>query len=264
MILSNRVAILPNSATGHAVDAGHRTASQWWTSAPTDPPDPPPPLDPPEARTRVLVVDDHPVTRLGIRRLIAAEEDLEVCGEAETAQAALALVTQVRPRLAIVDLTLPESTGVELIRRLLESVPGLTVLVLSMHDEALYAERALRAGARGYIMKSEAITGLVGAIRTVLAGRIYVSEAVSRAILERVTRENTLPDKPLRDLTDRELEIFNLIGRGLTTVAIASQLGVSIKTIETYRSNVRRKLNLRSATDLTRFATAWVEGLSSS
>jgi DNA-binding NarL/FixJ family response regulator len=211
-------------------------------------------------RTQILVVDDHPIVRLGIRQMLAGEPDLEVCAEAESADAAMQLLASARPDLAIVDLSLTEGTGLELIRSLRESTPTLPVLVLSMHDEALFAERVLRAGARGYIMKRQAITGLVAAIRQVLAGGIYVSEGMAQAVLERLGHEAS-PDNPLANLTDRELEVFELIGRGLSTSAIAERIGVSIKTIETYRSNIKTKLNLKDATDLIRFATTWTERL---
>lgn len=215
-----------------------------------------------QRRTRILVVDDHPIVRLGIRQMLSAERDLEVCGEAESADAARQLATTARPDLAIVDLSLAEGTGLDLIRTLREALPTLPVLVLSMHDETLFAERVLRAGARGYIMKGEAITGLVTAIRQVLSGRIYVSERTSQAVFERLGRqESAPPDSPLAILTDRELEVFDLIGRGLSTAAIAEQLRVSVKTIETYRSNIRTKLNLKDATDLIRFAATWTERL---
>jgi DNA-binding NarL/FixJ family response regulator len=215
----------------------------------------------PRSRTRILIVDDHPIVRLGIRQMLAAERDLEVCGEAESPEAARQLINSARPDLAIVDLSLAEGTGLDLIRSLRESLPTLPVLVLSMHDEALFAERVLRAGARGYIMKREAITGLVGAVRQVLAGRIYVSEGTAQAVLERLGHEATPADNPLAGLTDRELEVFDLIGRGQSTGTIAEQLGVSIKTIETYRSNIKTKLNLKDAADLIRFAATWTERL---
>jgi DNA-binding NarL/FixJ family response regulator len=213
------------------------------------------------SRTRILIVDDHPIVRLGIRQMLAAERDLEVCGEAASADAAREFIERAAPDLAIVDLSLEQGSGLSLIRRLRESVPALPVLVLSMHDEALFAERVLRAGARGYIMKREAITGLVGAIRQVLSGRIYVSEHMAQTVLERLGQEGAAPDNPLATLTDRELEVFDLIGRGLNTAAIAEQLGVSIKTIETYRSNIKTKLNLKDATELIRFAATWAERL---
>jgi DNA-binding NarL/FixJ family response regulator len=213
------------------------------------------------SRARILIVDDHPIVRLGIRQMLAVERDLEVCGEAETADAARQLLNSAHPDLVIVDLSLAGGTGLDLIRFMRESLPTLPVLVLSMHDEALFAERVLRAGARGYIMKREAITGLVGAIRQVLAGRIYVSEGMAQAVLERLGHEAAPADSPLASLTDRELEVFDLIGRGQSTGAIAEQLGVSIKTIETYRSNIKTKLNLKDAADLIRFAATWTERL---
>jgi DNA-binding NarL/FixJ family response regulator len=212
-------------------------------------------------RTRILVVDDHPIVRLGIRQMLAAEPDLEVYGEAASADAARQFIERTPPDLAVIDLSLEQGSGLELIRTLRASAPTLPVLVLSMHDEALFAERVLRAGARGYIMKREAITGLVGAIRQVLSGRIYVSEHMAQAVLERLGHDGAAPDNPLATLTDRELEVFDLIGRGLSTAAIAEQIGVSIKTIETYRSNIKTKLNLKDATDLIRFAATWAERL---
>jgi DNA-binding NarL/FixJ family response regulator len=212
-------------------------------------------------RTRILVVDDHPIVRLGIRQMLAAERDLDVCGEAASADAAKQFIESTPPDLAIVDLSLEQGTGLDLIRTLRESSPALPVLVLSMHDEALFAERVLRAGARGYIMKREAITGLVGAIRQVLSGRIYVSEHMAQTVLERLGHDGAAPHNPLATLTDRELEVFDLIGRGVSTAAIAEQLAVSVKTIETYRSNIKTKLNLKDATDLIRFAATWTERL---
>jgi DNA-binding NarL/FixJ family response regulator len=210
-------------------------------------------------RVRILIVDDHPIVRLGVRHMIDAERDLEVCGEAESANAALRLAASARPDLALVDLSLARGTGLELIRALRESFPDLYVLVLSMHDETLYAERVLRAGARGYITKGAAITGLIGAIRKVLSGRIYVSERIAQVVLTRLRREGGGPENPLAGLTDRELEVLDLLGRGLGTAAIAAQLGVSVKTIETYRSNLKTKLELKDAADLIRFAATWTE-----
>jgi DNA-binding NarL/FixJ family response regulator len=210
---------------------------------------------------RILIVDDHPIVRLGIRQMLSADRGLSVCGEADGAEAALQLAKRSEADLAIVDLSLGQVTGLELIRQLHETVPDLPVLVLSMHDEALFAERTLKAGARGYIMKHEAIDGLVGAIRHVLSGRIYVSERMSQGILERLSREELPSGGHLGNLSDRELEVFEMIGRGLSTAAIADQLGVSVKTIETYRSNIKTKLNLKDAADLIRFAATWTERL---
>ena len=210
---------------------------------------------------RILVVDDHPIVRLGIGQMIGAEPDLLICGEADSAQEALELARHLKPDLAVVDLSLAQGTALGLIRDLLESVPGLQVLVLSMHDEALYAERVLRAGARGYIMKQAAISGLVNAIRKVASGQLYVSEKMTQRILERVGDPARSPAAPLDGLSDRELEVFDLIGHGRSTTEIAGQLAVSVKTIETYRANIKTKLRLKDAADLVRIATAWTEGL---
>jgi DNA-binding NarL/FixJ family response regulator len=210
---------------------------------------------------QILVVDDHPIVRLGIRQMISTAPSLAICCEADSAEAALEAARRSKPDLAIVDLSLEHGNGLELIRALGDAVPGLPVLVLSMHDEALFAERALRAGARGYIMKQEAIDGLVVAIQQVLSGQIYVSKRVSQGVLERVGREAPAPGGRLGNLTDRELEVFELIGRGLSTAVIADRLSVSVKTIETYRSNIKTKLNLKNATDLLRYAATWSERL---
>lgn len=210
---------------------------------------------------RILVVDDHPIVRLGIRQMISAEPILSICGEADSSKAALECVQQSTPDLAIVDLSLEDGSGLDLIRALRDAIPDLPVLVLSMHDEALFAERALRAGARGYIMKQEAIAGLVRAIQRVLSGKIYVSERMAQNVLERLGRDGFSPGGRLGNLTDRELEVFEMIGRGLNTSAIADRLKVSTKTIETYRSNIKTKLNLEDAMDLIRYAATWTERL---
>jgi DNA-binding NarL/FixJ family response regulator len=215
-------------------------------------------------KIRILVVDDHPIVRLGICRMIDPHPDLEICGEAESAETALQLAAHLKPDLALVDLSLAEGTALGLIGALRERAAGLQVLVLSMHDEALFAERALRAGARGYIMKQAAIEGLVAAIRHVASGQIYVSEKMTQRVLERVgdiTDPGKGPIGLLTALSNRELEVFNLIGQGKSTVAIAAQLELSVKTVETYRSNIKTKLNLADANDLVRLATSWAEGL---
>jgi DNA-binding NarL/FixJ family response regulator len=209
---------------------------------------------------RVLVVDDHPIVRLGIRQMLAAESNLHMCGETDCPDTAIELAQSSRPDLAIVDLSLEQGTGLELIRKLHELLPNLPILVLTMHDEVLFAERALRAGARGYIMKQRAIDGLVGAIHQVVSGRIHVSERIAQGVLERVGQEE--PHMAgIATLTDRELAVFDLVGRGLNTAEIADRLGVSIKTIETYRSNIKAKLHLKDAAELIRFAATWSEHL---
>jgi len=214
-----------------------------------------------ERPLRILVVDDHPIVRLGIRQMVSSEADLEICGEADSAPAALRHASMLKPDVALVDLSLAEGTAFALIGELREAVPGVQILILSMHDETLFAERALRAGARGYIMKQAAIDGLVGAIRQVAAGRIYVSAKMTQRVLEQVHDTTTGPTGLLGTLTDRELEVFDLIGHGKSTVAIAGQLAVSVKTIETYRANIKTKLKLKGANDLVRLATSFAEGL---
>lgn len=214
-----------------------------------------------EQLTRILAVDDHPIVRLGIRQMISQERDLVICAEADSAQAALQVAKRLKPDLALVDLSLAQGTSLGLIRELRDCAAGLQVLVLSMHDETLFSERVLRAGARGYIMKHAAIDGLVDAIRQVASGRIYVSERMMQRALERLGDPEARSVGLLGSLTDRELEVFDLIGRGKSTALIARQLAVSVKTVETYRSNIKAKLYLKDATDLVRFAAAWADGL---
>jgi DNA-binding NarL/FixJ family response regulator len=193
--------------------------------------------------------------------MIAADPRLTICGEAESAATALRLVASTKPHLALIDLSLQDGTGLELIRSLREIAPDLRILVLSMHDEELFAERALRAGAHGYIMKQEAIDGLVDAIQELIEGRRFVSRRMSQQLLERLGYEASATGARLGNLTDRELEVFELIGRGIGTRAIADRLNVSVKTVETYRSNIKSKLGLNDATDLIRFAVTWTTRL---
>lgn len=207
---------------------------------------------------RVLLVDDHPIVRYGFARLLAAEPDLVVCGEAVDARSALeALATN--PGVAVVDISLGATSGIDLIKDLKERAPALHVLVVSMHDELLYAERALRAGASGYVMKHEATDKIVRAIRAVAAGETFLSADVSAHLVQRVTAGGAAPGSPLDSLTDRELHVLQLLGRGLGSRAIAEQLHVSIKTIESHRARLKEKMNLRSATELVRFAVRWAE-----
>src|SRR5262245_15471705 len=210
---------------------------------------------------RILVVDDHPIVRLGIRQMLAGEPGLVITAESESAEGALQTIRNGGADLAIVDLSLGGKNGLELIREMRDIAPNLPVLVLSMHDESLFSERGRRAGARGYITKQQAIQGLVSAIKHVLTGRIYVSPQVSNGLLERLGGNRPPTGGRLGNLTDRELQVFELVGRGSSTVQIAKMLGVSVKTIETYRSNIKIKLHLRDAADLVRAATSWVEQL---
>jgi DNA-binding NarL/FixJ family response regulator len=209
--------------------------------------------------SRVLIVDDHPVVRLGIRQMIAAEPALEVCGEADSMESALRACRTSECDLVIVDLSLGSTSGLELIKQLHDEHPQLPILVLSMHDESLFAQRALRAGARGYLQKHEAIEGLIAAIRQVLSGKVFVSDTVAQQVLAGLRGTAPTPTDQLATLTDREIQVLERVGRGSSTAEIAKDLGVSVKTIETYRSNIKAKLNLKSALDLVRYATSWIE-----
>jgi len=207
---------------------------------------------------RILIVDDHPMMREGLRTLISRERDLIVCGEAETAGQALDAVANLKPDLVLADITLPGPNGIELIKDICALQQGMLILVISMHDESLYAERVLRAGARGYIMKQESGPTMMQAIRQVLAKRIYLSDKMSARILEYVAGNRT-EASPIERLSDREWEVFQLIGRGKSTVQIAEELHLSPKTVEAHRAHVKEKLDLRTMTELISFASRWVE-----
>ena len=208
----------------------------------------------------VLVVDDHPMTREGISHLLRSELGLTVLGELGSAQAALAAVKSQPPDLVIADLSLGERSGLELIKDLHVLHPDVRVLVFSMHYESLYAERVLRAGARGYLMKSEGAGKLMEAVRRVLGGEVYLSPAMRDRAVYRFTHgpAATKGDNTAA-LSDRELEVFELIGQALGTRQIASRLHVSVSTVETHRAHIKEKLNLRTATELVRAAVEWVE-----
>lgn len=209
---------------------------------------------------QIFVVDDHPVMRRGYAYLIGAEADLDICGEAESAREALDRIPDADPDLAIVDLTLKGMGGLELIKRLQTQHPGILTLVVSMHDETLYADRALRAGARGYIMKSEVESAVVEAIRRILNGGVYVSEELStKILLQYAGAAPTEEESPLERLSDRELEVFEYMGRGFTTREIADKLALSPKTIDSYRSRIKDKMAIDSNNELTRRAILWVE-----
>lgn len=207
---------------------------------------------------RILVVDDHPMMRLGLRQFIAQENDMVVCGEAADARETLSAVERFTPDLVLLDITLHGPSGLDLLKDLRIRYPGLLVLVHSMHDETIFAERALRAGARGYLMKQESGGEIVAAIRHVLRGEIYLS-ATLRRVSEKGSRTNgSLPPKtPIATLTDREFEVFQLIGSGNTNRDIARLLHLSQKTVEAHRDNIKRKLNLASSTALNLMAVRW-------
>ncbi len=209
---------------------------------------------------RILIVDDHPIFRHGLIQLIDQEDDLQVCGEAEDYHSAWKAINALSPDMLIVDITLKDMSGIDLIKEVHRHHKGIPMLVISMHDESLYAERAFRAGAKGYIMKQEASDSVVQAIRQVLRGGFYASSRVTENILARFIEGPREPtDSPLQALTDREIEVFNLIGEGLSISEIGHRLHLSVKTIGTYRERIKEKLNLRNSTELLRYALNWVE-----
>ncbi|MHC4626488.1 MAG: response regulator transcription factor [Planctomycetota bacterium] len=210
-------------------------------------------------KTRILIVDDHPIVRQGLAELINHEEDFVVCGQAEDYHEALTAVGQCDPDMAVVDISLKETSGLELIKDIHLQHPDLPILALSMHDETLYAERALRAGAMGYIMKQEATENVIAAIRRVLGGEIYVSDRMaSRMVRKLVTGQTVTNASPVDSLSDRELEVFRLIGKGHGTRQISERLCLSVKTIETYRAHIKDKLALADAAELLQYAIQWV------
>jgi DNA-binding NarL/FixJ family response regulator len=209
---------------------------------------------------RVLLIDDHPFMRAGLAQLINAQSDLMVCGEAGNPSEAFRSLAKVKPALVLSDLTMPGRSGLEFIKDLKAAEPDLAVLVVSMHDEVVFAERALRAGARGYIMKEAGGENLLAAIRQVLRGEVYVSPRMSSRILNDLSaRRPRGSTSPIERLTDREFEVFQLIGQGKSTRDIAEQLHLSSKTVDVHRSHIKEKLELKDATALIRHAVRWVE-----
>jgi DNA-binding NarL/FixJ family response regulator len=209
-------------------------------------------------KKRLLILDDHPMMREGLAQLINNEPDLMVCGGAGTGKEGLDLVGKLKPDLFLADISLPDKNGLDVIKDIQALHPGVSVLVISMHDESLYAERVLRAGARGYIMKQEGGKKLMEAIRRVLDGKIYVSEKISANILESLSAGRN-EGRPLENLTDREFEVLQLLGQGKSTREIAEQNHLSPKTVEAHRANIKRKLNLKTGPELVRYAVRWVE-----
>jgi DNA-binding NarL/FixJ family response regulator len=210
-------------------------------------------------RTRILLVDDHPVLAEGLSLIINNEADLEVCGHAEDAAGAMNLAASLKPDLAIVDISLKDSDGIHLLKHLKARHPEILTLVLSLHDEALYAERALRAGASGYVMKQSRMPAVLTAIRKVLDGGIYVSERISDQMLARANSGRRVAEvSPIERLSDREREVFRKIGEGLGTKEIAERLHLSLKTVETYRAHIKVKLQIANAAEMIQKATLWV------
>ena len=213
-----------------------------------------------ENKTQVLIVDDHPVVRDGLTTVINHEQDLNVCGEADDAHEALKAIAELEPDVVIVDISLKSSNGIELTKSIKTGNPKLPVIVLSVHDESVYAERALLAGAQAYLMKDAVSENIIKAIRTVLSGEIYVSNTLSKKFLHTIAQDKAgTPKTPIEGLSDRELEIFRLIGEGYKASQIAEQLHLSTKTVETYRSRMKDKLNLSNAAELLRYAIKWAK-----
>jgi DNA-binding NarL/FixJ family response regulator len=214
---------------------------------------------PAEGKTKVLIVDDHPIVRQGLAALINQQGDLEVCGHAANGREAMLQIKALQPDLLTMDITLPDSSGLELVKNIKAQYPELPMLVISMHEEGLYAERVLRAGARGYIMKQEATEKVVDAIHKVLSGQIYVSDTMAEQMVRSLVAGGRKgPGTSVSNLSDRELEVFRLIGQGYSTRKIAEMLHLSIKTVETYRAHIKGKLNLEDAAQLLQYAVQWV------
>ena len=217
-----------------------------------------------EEKIRVVVVDDHPMVRQMLKHMIGQQADMTVCGEADSIQEALGIIETTRPDIAVVDITLKGSSGLELIKNLKAQDIDVPVLVLSMHDEELYAERAIRAGARGYITKTEDSEEIMVAIRKVLAGGVYASETFTAQLLSSLsTTGKQKQGSVLSQLSDRELEVFHLIGQGRTTNEIAMTLNLGAKTVDTYRTRIKEKLGLKNATELHHRAVHWARSLDS-
>ena len=208
-------------------------------------------------KTRVLLVEDHPIVRHGLMMLINDESDLSVCGEAESVKDAVEQVKKTKPDVVVVDIALSDGSGLDLIKELHAADPDLPILAVSMHDESIYAERALRAGAKGYIMKKAAMDSLLVAIRRVLDGEIYLSDAMSARLLKKLMNPGDIASSPIDSLTDREFQVFRLIAEGVGPSEIANRLQLSVKTIETHREHIKEKLGLKSGTELTRFSLQW-------
>ncbi len=209
-------------------------------------------------KSKIFVVDDHPIVRQGLGLLINREPDMIVCGAAEEAQSALRAIPGLQPDVLVVDISLSGPDGLELVKTIRTRDANLPILVLSMHDESIYAERALRAGANGYIMKQEATEKVLVAIRRILRGDVYLSDRVSSKMLQNYVRgSSTARESPVADLSDRELEVFRLVGEGHGTRQIAEELHLSVKTVETYQAHIKEKLSLRNARELVQHAIEW-------
>ena len=210
--------------------------------------------------TNIVIVDDHPIFRMGMQELLNQEDDFSVCAVAEDIAGARKAIREYQPDLAIIDISLSEENGLDLVKEIAAGSTNLPVLVLSLHDESVWAERAIRAGARGYVMKKEASESVISAIRNILAGKIHVSTDMMAHLLDKFHGNPEGTGAPTVDvLTDRELEVFRLIGSGLATREIADRMNLGIKTIGTYRDRIKQKLCIKNAAELTRRAVLWIE-----
>lgn len=209
-------------------------------------------------KPRIFLVDDHSIVRDGLKQLIQAKGDFEVCGEAESGLQALERLPSAKADLAIIDLGMQGMNGLDLIKALKQRLPQLLTLVMSMYEESVYAERALKAGARGYIMKKGKSDELLKAMSVVLGGKIYTSDPIKEKMMEKMAAGGSGTGSPIEALTDREFEVFQLIGKGFKTGRIADELHISVKTIESYREEIKQKLNLENAAQLTQYAVDWM------
>ena len=209
---------------------------------------------------KIIIVEDHPIVRKGLKMIIEKEKDIKICAETSNANDAIRIINDVKPDIAIVDISLEGNVnGIELTKSIKDRYPSVVVLVLSMYDESLYAERAIRAGASGYVMKKEADENIVSALRTVMEGELYLGEKMSRDIVHKLLHGKPSDEKePENILTDRELEIFMLIGNGVSAKEIASRLNLSLNTVETHRRHIKEKMNFRDLNELVKFAVQWV------
>ncbi len=211
-------------------------------------------------KTTIFIVDDHPLMRKGMGMTLQSELEFDVIGQSETAEEALKEIPKLKPDVAVIDISLPGMNGIELIKNLVIQIPELKILVVSRHDEELYAERAIRAGAKGYLMKLEAGDTLVTAVRQILNGNLFLSPEIgNQMIMKLAGNKATQSNDPLELLSDRELEVFELTGKGESTREIAEKLHVSVKTVESYRARIKEKMDLNSANDLLRRAVQWIE-----
>ncbi|REL33206.1 DNA-binding response regulator [Rhodohalobacter sp. SW132] len=212
------------------------------------------------AKKKIYIVDDHPLMRKGMAMTLENSVEFEVCGQSESAEEALGEIPRLKPDGCVIDISLPGMNGIELVKNLLAQMPDLKILMVSRHDEELYAERAIRAGAKGYLMKLEAGEVLVSAVRQVMNGSIYLSDKIGSQLIMKIASGQSAGENPLELLSDRELEVFELTGKGESTKEIARRLHVSVKTVDTYRARIKEKMHLKTANELMRKAVQWVEG----